>query len=75
MRAEICFVLIRVFQCHLATNDLVAVNRALENYRELDPSFASQREHQLLCDLAEAIERGDQEMFADKLVSGLEYVR
>ncbi|KAF2236653.1 TPR-like protein [Viridothelium virens] len=53
--------------CHLATNDLVAVNRALENYREMDPSFASQREHQLLSDLAEAIERGDQEMFADKL--------
>ena len=34
----------------------------------MDPSFPSQREHQLLCDLAEAIDRGDQEMFADKLV-------
>jgi alpha-soluble NSF attachment protein len=53
--------------CHLATTDMVATSRALESYRELDPSFPSTREHQLLVDLAEAVEQGDQEMFADKL--------
>lgn len=47
--------------------DLVATNRALENYREIDPTFASTREHQLLVDLVQAIEQGDQEAFADKL--------
>ena len=53
--------------CHLATGDMVAVQRALESYRDLDPTFASTREHQLLVDLAEAVEAGDQEVFADKL--------
>ncbi|KAI9804625.1 MAG: vesicular-fusion protein S17 [Piccolia ochrophora] len=53
--------------CHLATGDMVATNRALETYRELDPAFASTREHQLLADLAGAVEQGDQEIFADKL--------
>ncbi|KAI9839524.1 MAG: hypothetical protein M1819_002150 [Sarea resinae] len=53
--------------CHLATNDLVAANRALESYRDLDPTFPSTREHQLLVDLTESVEQGDQEAFADKL--------
>ncbi|EHA22657.1 probable vesicular-fusion protein sec17 homolog [Aspergillus awamori] len=53
--------------CHLATNDLVAANRALENYRDIDTTFASTREHQLLVDLIQTIEAGDQEAFADKL--------
>lgn len=47
--------------------DMVATSRALESYRELDNTFASTREHQLLVDLAEAVEQGDQEVFADKL--------
>lgn len=45
----------------------MAANRALESYREIDPTFASTREHQLLVDLVQAIEQGDQEAFADKL--------
>ncbi|MCJ1338369.1 vesicular-fusion protein S17 [Bachmanniomyces sp. S44760] len=53
--------------CHLATGDMVALARALESYRDLDPSFQSQREHLLLSDLMEAVEGGDQEAFADKL--------
>ena len=53
--------------CHLASGDMVATNRALESYRELDPSFSQTREHQLLTDLSEAVEEGDQEKFADKL--------
>lgn len=46
---------------------MVATGRALESYREIDTTFASTREHQLLVDLAQAIENGDQEAFADKL--------
>jgi alpha-soluble NSF attachment protein len=47
--------------------DIVAANRALESYRDTDPTFASTREHQLLVDLVQAIEAGDQEAFSDKL--------
>ncbi|OQO08421.1 hypothetical protein B0A48_06291 [Cryoendolithus antarcticus] len=53
--------------CHLASGDTIATNRALESYRDLDPSFAGTRECQLLVDLSEAVEAGDQEVFADKL--------
>ncbi|KAL1881976.1 hypothetical protein VTK73DRAFT_3305 [Phialemonium thermophilum] len=53
--------------CHMATKDMVTTQRALEKYRELDPTFTSQREHQLLVDLTQAIEAGDQEAFTDKL--------
>lgn len=47
--------------------DMVATQRALSTYRDLDPTFPSTREHQLLVDLNEACEQGDQEAFADKL--------
>lgn len=53
--------------CLLAVGDMVAVNRAFEKYRDMDHTFASTREHQLLVDLAEAVDAGDQEAFADKL--------
>lgn len=53
--------------CHLASGDLVASQRALERYREMDPTFAAQREHQLLVDLCEAVEAKSQEQFTDKL--------
>lgn len=53
--------------CLLANNDMVATRNALEHYRELDPTFTSTREHQLLVDLAEAVDQGDAEAFADKL--------
>ncbi|KAF2143879.1 uncharacterized protein K452DRAFT_285920 [Aplosporella prunicola CBS 121167] len=53
--------------CHLATNDMVGCNRALESYRDLDHTFGSTRENQLLTDLAEAVDAGDQEMFSEKL--------
>ncbi|WPH03998.1 Hypothetical protein R9X50_00688200 [Acrodontium crateriforme] len=59
--------LLKAGLCHLATNDMVATNRALESYRDLDPAFTQTREHQLLVDLSEACEEGDQEKFADKL--------
>lgn len=53
--------------CHLATKDMVSTHRALDKYREMDPSFASEREHKLLVDLVQAVEAGDQEMFTEKL--------
>lgn len=53
--------------CHLASGDLVATKRAVESYRELDPNFASTREHMLLTDLIGSVEEGDQEGFSDKL--------
>src|ERR1700712_2649411 len=53
--------------CLLAVGDIVATNRAFEKYRDLDSSFTSAREHQLLVDLLETVEAGDQEAFADKL--------
>jgi alpha-soluble NSF attachment protein len=53
--------------CHLAAGDQVATRRALEQYRELDNSFASTRENMLLTDLVGHVEEGDQEGFADKL--------
>lgn len=46
---------------------MVESGRALESYRELDPTFASTREHQLLADLLEAVEKNDQESFSEKL--------
>jgi len=39
----------------------------MEKYDSMDPTFSSTREHQLIKDLAEAVEAGDQEAFADKL--------
>ena len=53
--------------CLLAVGDMVATNRAFEKYRDLDPSFPSTREYQLLTDLTATVEAGDQEAFADKL--------
>ena len=53
--------------CVLATKDIVSTRRNLERYREKDPSFAGQREYQLLMDLTEAVEAGNQEAFTDKL--------
>ncbi len=67
MRWSVKDYLLKAGICHLASADLVATNRALQNYRDLDPSFMQTREHMLLQDLAEAVEKGEQELFADKL--------
>jgi len=53
--------------CHLATGDLVATTRAIQKYVAMDSTFVGTREHQLITDLAETVEAGDQEAFADKL--------
>lgn len=52
--------------CHLAVGDSIATKRAIEHYKELDSSFASQRECMFLTDLAQAVEDGEPEAFADK---------
>lgn len=74
LKAGICHLATKVCSFHfkvcyllISMQDLVESNRALESYRELDPTFASTREHQLLVDLLQAVEAGDQEIFADKL--------
>ncbi|KAK4228952.1 putative vesicular-fusion protein sec17 [Podospora fimiseda] len=53
--------------CILATKDLVAARRNINNYRDKDPSFGGQREFQLLSDLIDAVEQGDQQVFTEKL--------
>ena len=46
---------------------MVATNRALQIYRDMDNSFVQTRENMLLQDLVEAVEKGEQDTFADKL--------
>ena len=53
--------------CYLAQGDMVATQRALEHFKEMDGSFAQTRENMLLTDLMGCVEEGDQEAFADKL--------
>jgi hypothetical protein len=67
MRWSVKEYLLKAGICQLCTGDIVGVNAAMDKYRDLDPSFTQQREHQLLVDLATAVQEGDQEMFADKL--------
>lgn len=51
----------------MANGDEIATRRALEHFLEIDPSFASTREYQLLKDLQDTIEASDANMFADKV--------
>ena len=53
--------------CHLATADMVSAQRALDKYRDMDPTFTSTREHQLLVDLSETIQAGEPEKFSEVL--------
>ncbi|KAF6222377.1 hypothetical protein HO133_001463 [Letharia lupina] len=66
MRYSVKDYLLRAGICHLAF-DIVGAKRALESYRDLDPSFLAQKEYQLLNDLGEAVEHSDAEVFAEKL--------
>lgn len=53
--------------CSLATKDMVTAQRNIAKYAEKDPSFAGQREYQLLVDLLEAASNNNLDMFQDKL--------
>ena len=71
LASQVRLILLIPFQQNFLTRacfqDLVATNRALSQYRDLDPTFGSTRECQLLTDLSETVEQGDQEAFAEKL--------
>jgi alpha-soluble NSF attachment protein len=67
MRWSVKEYLLKAGICHLAAGDLVATKRAIEQYREWDPSFVQQRECLLLNDLVAAVEEGDQDAFSEKL--------
>jgi alpha-soluble NSF attachment protein len=71
MRWSVKEYLLKAGICQLCTGDQVGVNAALERYRDLDPSFVQQREHQLLVDLTQAVDDKDQEMFADKVITSM----
>lgn len=47
-----------------AVGDMVATRRGFEKYADMDPTFPSTREYQLLVDLAEQVDAGDQDVFA-----------
>jgi alpha-soluble NSF attachment protein len=53
--------------CLLALGDMVDTNRALKKYTDMDPTFPSTREYQLLVDLTEAISTGDSDTFENKI--------
>ncbi|KAL5362519.1 soluble NSF attachment protein [Aspergillus floccosus] len=54
--------------CHMATKDLVSASRALEIYSDIDNQFPTTREYQLLSDLVQAIQEGNEKDFSDKLL-------
>lgn len=53
--------------CRLAVGDNIATRRALQQYKEMDNSFASQRECMLLTDLVQCQEDGEPDQFSEKL--------
>jgi alpha-soluble NSF attachment protein len=53
--------------CHLATKDMVGTKRALQQYVDLDNTFAQARENMLLNDLVGCYDDGDQDAFSEKL--------
>ncbi len=53
--------------CRFADGDDVGSNRAVQQYAELDPTFVSTREFQLLQDISQSIEDANQEAFTDKI--------
>ncbi|KAI3883701.1 hypothetical protein MKW92_038827 [Papaver armeniacum] len=51
--------------CQLCKDGVVALNNALENYQDLDPTFTGTRECKLLTDLAAAADEEDVGKFTD----------
>lgn len=54
--------------CHMAARDTIGVRRALNEYVELDPGFAKEREFQLLQNLVDRIENNDADGFSEHLL-------
>ncbi|EEB09687.1 alpha SNAP [Schizosaccharomyces japonicus yFS275] len=53
--------------CYMLMGDDVATRRAFDSFTALDLTFQSTREYQLLCDLQDAIEASDADIFAEKV--------
>lgn len=51
----------------LGTGDVVGSAKALEEYKQLDPSFTQTRECMLCTDLLDAVEKQDPDVFSEKL--------
>jgi len=54
--------------CHLCTADIVSAKRALDKYKDMDPTFSSQRECKLLEQVVAAYENLDVEAFTQAVV-------
>jgi len=54
--------------CHLCTADIVSAKRAVDKYKEMDPTFSSQRECKFLEQLVEAYENFDAEAYTAAVV-------
>lgn len=54
--------------CHLAEQDIVAAERAVSQYLDWDPSFATTRECLLLQDVIECVKESDTEALSSKLM-------
>jgi len=59
---------LRAGLCTLAKGDVVAAERALEKYTDMDATFASQREYKLLNELVTAMKNYDVEAFTHAVV-------
>lgn len=58
---------LRAGLCHLAVGDDIQIQRAVDRYLQLDPTFVKEREYGLLVALGEALREKNPEMFTDTL--------
>jgi len=54
--------------CHLCTADIVSAKRSLDKYKDMDPTFSSQRECKFLEQIVGAYENLDAESFTNAVV-------
>jgi len=54
--------------CYLCKGDVVAVRRAIESYTTQDNTFTGTREYKFLEAMADAVDKGDQELFTQNVV-------
>jgi len=59
---------LRAGLCHLAKGDVVAAERALERYTDMDATFSSQRECKFLTELVNAVKNYDIEAYTNAVV-------
>ncbi|XP_058182976.1 alpha-soluble NSF attachment protein-like isoform X2 [Rhododendron vialii] len=54
-----------ICQLCMGKGDVFAINKALDRYQDLDPTFSGTREYKLLADLADAVDQKDLAKFTD----------